>query len=490
MATPKFKGLAALAFSAIFLIGLLTAATVACDAENSAPDTAPAPGPRNGEETQEPGKAVATASPPPTKTSTPTPAPGSSPTLMAVPAQTSTPTPSPTPTLTPTLAHTPVPTPSPTPAPDSEPTPTPSPTVVPTPTPTSTPTPTPLPSPPDSLDLDPFYEKYLDADGLPIVASSKVSNEALFRAGDIIDEMLVNRPDLRATLAALGRRVTVIADSEVLTDIPEFRRIYDLEPGTDWNKRVQGGGISGNLRDRTTAVWEGNILCKKGDVFPNEDIFVHEFAHAILNMGVERQTGGEEFLSRLQTAYENAMEAGLWASTYAGENPDEYWAEGVQSWFGLNDPPGEIHNEIDTRSELKEYDPLLAGLIEEVFGDADIPSSCHHSPRIRGVVVGPEGEPLEGIGLWAWQGSDANSGYARTGPGGVFDIRVPEGFFTLDIYAAPDSECSFVGWYGPGGFTTTREHAGQVEVTDTDVTGIEIVLPDEPAKLPRIEWCS
>ena len=58
-------------------------------------------------------------------------------------------------------------------------------------------------------------------------------------------------------------------------------------------------------------------------------------------------------------------------------NPDEYWAEGVQSWFGLNDPPGPIHNYINTRTDLENYDPTLAGLIHEVFGDATISASCH-----------------------------------------------------------------------------------------------------------------
>ena len=222
--------------------------------------------------------------------------------------------------------------------------------------------------------------KYLDAGGLPIVSSAWASDEALFRAGDIIDDMLVNRPDLRAALAKLGRRVTVVADSEVITDIPEFRNIYGKYPGTDWNTRVQGGGLAGNIEDLTTAVWEGNLLCNENNVFPREDILVHEFAHTILNMGVERLPGGGEFRSRLEAAYRKALDAGLWEQTYAAENPEEYWAEGVQSWFGLNDwaiPTNGIHNQIDTRHELEAYDPGIAELIEEVFGETTVSSTCH-----------------------------------------------------------------------------------------------------------------
>ena len=103
---------------------------------------------------------------------------------------------------------------------------------------------------------------------MPILSSKEVADEALYRAKEIIDEMLAERPDIRATLAELGRLVTVAADEEVLTDIPEFRRIYETSPGTDWNPRVQGGGISGNERDRTMVIWEGNLLCHQNDLFP------------------------------------------------------------------------------------------------------------------------------------------------------------------------------------------------------------------------------
>ena len=617
------------------------------------------------------------------------------------------------------------------------------PTATATPLPTATPTPTAtataaLPPPPSDLGLDPFYKKYLDAGGLPIVASDKVPDEALFQARGIIDEMLANGPGIRAELIELGRRVTVVSDDEVITDIPEFRDLYEKYPGTDWNPRVQGGGLAGNIEDHTTAVWEGNLLCNENNVFPSEDILVHEFAHTILNMGVERQPGGREFRRRLEEAYRKALDAGLWGQTYAGENPEEYWAEGVQSWFGLNDrswPANGVHNQIDTRHELEAYDPRIADLIEEVFGDTSVSSTCHTiaasvdadeeatieflgdvSPakraevralvadlrnffddyaagksapeplfvvsydqemlrgrfkeiegyehagpicgvrsvslyvslepvcgrpavfaheyfhylqgatapghllpnygkgystqgpwwltegaavynslsytvargiesyhverdrmirkaaqstssladlelaedffndsgayevgflavellvqlssedallhyyelllqqdtwqaafenafgvavsefyesfeehrsrilptrhRIAGVVLGPAGGPLEGIGIWAWQGEADKSGFGRTGPGGDFDISVPDGSFTLDVYAGPG--CSFVGWYDGNGITASYDEAVWVTVDGESVGGIEIRLPAHPDDLPRIAWC-
>ena len=244
--------------------------------------------------------------------------------------------------------------------------------------PTPAPTATPLPPPPDSLGLDPFYKKYLDADNLPIVSSAEVPNSALFRARDIIDEMLVNRPDLRATIAEMGVRVAIMAESEVTTDIPEHSDLYEAFPSTDWNARARG--LSATRVRPVTSAAEENLLCYGDDAYRNEDILVHEFAHTVLQMGVEQQPKGTAFRTRLEAAYEDALDAGLWAGTYAAEHTDEYWAEAVQSWFGVNDwaiPTNGIHNHINTRHELEAYDPRIADLIEEVFGETTISSTCH-----------------------------------------------------------------------------------------------------------------
>ena len=344
--------------------------------------------------------------------------------------------------------------------------------------------------------MDRFYRKYLDADGLPIVSSAEVPNAALLRARDIVDEMLARRGDLRSTIADHGVRVAIMAAGSVLSDLPEFSDLTEFSPGVSWDERTRGGGVGPTDARPVMVIAEENLLCYSQEAFPYEDIFVHEFAHAVLNMGVERQSEGDEFRSRLEAAYENALAAGLWENTYAGENPDEYWAEGVQSWFGLNDPPGPIHNEINTRAELEAYDPVLAGLIRETFGDVTVSASCHETIdikrklRIQGVVVGPDGEPLEGIGMWAWQGETYNSGYGETGADGVFDIRVPDGSFTLDVYAI-SGECSFLGWYdGSGSITTSRSLAVKIIVDGANIEGIEIRLPERPDQLTPIEWCS
>lgn len=354
-----------------------------------------------------------------------------------------------------------------------------------------------LTGPPATLGLAPFYKKYLDADGIPIVSSSRVPDRVLFTARDIMDEMLALRGDLRAAIAAQEVIVAIMAQGSALSDLPEFRDIGDYEPGVSWDERTKGGGVGPTDARPVVAIAEENLLCYGGeDVFPYEDIFIHEFGHAVLNMGIERLPGGEEFRERLNQTYSKALETGLWVNTYAATNPDEYWAEGVQSWFGLNDPPGEIHNEINTRGELEAYDPVLARLIREVFGDVTVSASCHETIdikkrlRIQGVVIGPDGKPLEGIGLWAWQGEADNSGYGETGADDVFEIEVPNGTFTLDVYAG-SAECNFVGWYdGAGSIATSDSEAAKIVVNGANIEGIEIRLPERPDQLTPIAWCA
>ena len=349
-----------------------------------------------------------------------------------------------------------------------------------------------MPPPPPSLGLDAFYEKYLVTDCLPIVSSGKVPDGALTQARDVIAEMIVNRPDLCNTIADLGHKIAILADDEVITEIPELPNMYELWPDIDHDRRR---GLTAFGDTRTTIIEAANVLCTEHDSLPTEDIIVHEVAHTVLNYGVGSQTGGTSFIHCVDDAYAVAMETGLWEGTYASTNKGEYWAEGVQSWFGLNGPPGSLQNNINTRGELDDYDPTLSRLIEEVFGDANVTSSCHMTEdinrfRIKGRVIGPDDQPLEGIGLSAWQGQAENSGSGRTGSNGTFVLWVPAGSFTLDVYADFDAGCTFVDWLGPGGFTASLEEAIRVEVNGADVKGIVIKLPRQLDQLPFIEHCS
>ena len=215
-----------------------------------------------------------------------------------------------------------------------------------------------------SLGLAPFYRKHVDVGGFPVLGSAKASDFALLEAAYLIERMLQQRPDVRRALMASKTRFAVMAPQELTTEIPEHG---DLRPKDYWDRRARGLGAT----DARPAVscGEENLLCLPGDPYAAENILIHEFAHAIHEMGLNKIDG--EFDRRLRQAYEQALEDGLWKGTYAATNRNEYWAEGAQSWFDTNRPSDHDHNHVDTREELKEYDPRLAALAAEAFGDTE-----------------------------------------------------------------------------------------------------------------------
>mgnify|MGYP001822446868 CR=1 FL=1 len=220
-------------------------------------------------------------------------------------------------------------------------------------------------APPADLGLDPFYKKYLTANGYPIVSSAKVDDYALKEAAYLANLMLANRPDVREAMIESGSRLIIMAHDEYTTDIPEHSH---LEPKDWWNVRARG--LGGSLTDPVCSCGEENLLAFDGDPYDTESILIHEFAHNIHLRGLVRVD--PSFDDRLKQAYLNAMKQGLWDKKYASVNKAEYWAEGVQSWFDNNRPPDHDHNHVDTREELKDYDPGLAALCEEVFGDTEL----------------------------------------------------------------------------------------------------------------------
>ena len=110
---------------------------------------------------------------------------------------------------------------------------------------------------------------------------------------------------------------------------------------------------------------------------------IHEFSHSVHLDGLN--TVDPSFDDRLRKAFDAAIAKGLWKGTYASSNSRaEYWAEGAQAWFRVQFE----HIDINTRAELKEYDPALAQLLTEVFGDTDWrytpPATRTHLPHLQG----------------------------------------------------------------------------------------------------------
>ena len=210
-----------------------------------------------------------------------------------------------------------------------------------------------------SYGLDPFYQKYADANGLPVATSALVSDQAITLVCQMVQEMVSLREDIRQELIDSGMRFTMIAASEQLSSIPEVNAQF----GTSLNMRARG---LGSLVPTICA--EENILCQPNDLWRGENICVHEYAHTISSYGAAR--ADPTFTGRLQAAYQAAQLSGNFTNTYAIESVGEFWAEGVQDWYSSNlesIPANGIHNEVNTRDELKTASPELYDLIAEIF---------------------------------------------------------------------------------------------------------------------------
>ncbi|XP_078667753.1 uncharacterized protein LOC144909575 isoform X2 [Branchiostoma floridae x Branchiostoma belcheri] len=219
----------------------------------------------------------------------------------------------------------------------------------------------------NSLSLDNFYQKYLHAYGIPILGSSILPDDALRRACYDVLFLLADRKDVRDSYYNYYGRAAIMDDTEVTLDIPEHS---DLDAA--FNTRARG--LGGTAARPVSTGAEENVLCFSNDSYRVEDIFIHEFAHGLDILGARKVVS--DFETRLQTAYDDALANGLWANTYADDTRDEYWAEGVQSFFNVNherDPPDGIHNHVNTRTELQAYDPDLYAIIEDIFPCGNFP---------------------------------------------------------------------------------------------------------------------
>ena len=208
-----------------------------------------------------------------------------------------------------------------------------------------------------------------------------MSDFALLEAAYLIERMIGHRPEILEAITQAGVRLAIMAPDEFTTAIPEHS---DHQPPEFWDKRARG---LGSTKERpAVSCGEENLLEYPGDPYARENILIHEFAHTIHHQGITAVD--PKFQKRLESIFAKAKLEGLWKGKYAGTNPSEYWAEGVQSWFDTNRESDHDHNHVDTREELREYDPRLAKLVEEVFGDRDWRYRKPKDREDRGHLVG------------------------------------------------------------------------------------------------------
>ncbi len=231
----------------------------------------------------------------------------------------------------------------------------------------------------------------------PIVSSEKVPDDALLVARDIVNYMLLKRPDVRDVMVSRKSRLLIMAKTEFETDLPERRdwkkpakddprltpgerQRYDLPGGiasmTDqeyWNRRARGMG--GNV----TSCAEENLLGYPDTRYYGENITVHEFSHNV--MGALR-VADPALYKEIQDAYAEAKGNGLFKGHYAENTVAEYWAEGTQWWFWSNFEWRDGDKRLQTPDDLKAYDPRLFAIFEKVYAGHHIPADVYCGKNI------------------------------------------------------------------------------------------------------------
>jgi alpha-glucosidase len=213
--------------------------------------------------------------------------------------------------------------------------------------------------------LDPpekgFFSKVISFQGIPIEAPKEVADEALFAAYQRLSMMLSNQPTVISNLVMAGAELHIIGRDQVTSDLPEHRHLKGkkLEEyhGLTVDERTRGlGGL-------LTSCGEENLLRLENDRYRERDICVHEFAHNIRQHGVPR-----EIRQRFDEQYRKSLEKGLWEKSYAGSNPDEFFAELTMWYFGTH---GDLHmtgaKPENGAAGLRKYDREAFELLDEFY---------------------------------------------------------------------------------------------------------------------------
>ena len=226
-----------------------------------------------------------------------------------------------------------------------------------------------------------FYKKHVDSNGIHILSSANVPDSVLRQAHKTIYCMTSMLP--RQVLDAMTRvdtRVVVMGQKEVTIDVPEHAGMA-RDRSLNWNLRARG--LGGTLREPITSCAEENVMAYAWDKYHAEDILIHEFSHSIHLIGILQV---DPTINRqLQDLLAQARAEGLWENTYAGGEYAEYWAEGVQCWFNVNAEtprPDTKHNPVNTREELRRYDPRLYALIAKYFPETNAQIGKHKKENL------------------------------------------------------------------------------------------------------------
>nr|MDQ2687190.1 DUF5695 domain-containing protein [Armatimonadota bacterium] len=236
-----------------------------------------------------------------------------------------------------------------------------------------------------------FFAKQLDFHGIPIKASAVVSDDALYAAYDRLALELKHLPQVTANLVAAGAQLQIIGKDQVTSDLPDYRdlkgKLLPEYDGQTVDQRTRGlGGLH-------VSCGEENLLKLDKDRYRGRDICLHEFAHCIRNYGIQ-----QEVRDRFDAQRTRSLAHGLWVKSYAGSNPDEFFAELTMWYFDTHGDLGMTGPKPENGPEgLKKYDPEAYALFDDFYsGRIPItPRAPGRTPRLAQAALGLEQGRME-----------------------------------------------------------------------------------------------
>ncbi len=206
-----------------------------------------------------------------------------------------------------------------------------------------------------------FFSKVLDFHGIPIKAHQVVVDEALYAAYDRLSLQLTNLPMVVSNLAAAGAELHIIGRGQVTTDLPEWRKDKG-KPLAEYNGLTRDQRTRG-MGGRLTSCGEENLLKLEQDRYRGRDICIHEFAHNVRHYGIQA-----EVRARFDQQYRQSLAQGRWQKSYAGSNPDEFFAELSMWYFGTHGDLRMAGPKPENGPEgLKKYDPEAYALMDDFY---------------------------------------------------------------------------------------------------------------------------
>jgi len=223
-----------------------------------------------------------------------------------------------------------------------------------------------------------FFAKCSSFQGITIKAPKDVVDEALLAAYQRLSMLLSNQPTVISNLVSAGAELHIIGREQVTSDLPEHRHLkgkkLEQYNGLTVDQRTRGlGGL-------LTSCGEENLLKLEKDRYKGRDICMHEFAHNIRQHGIPR-----DIRRRFDEQYRKSLDKGLWEKSYAGSNPDEFFAELTMWYFGTH---GDLHmtgaKPENGPEGLKKYDPEAFELLDEFYsGRMQIPMMEPKRPKVK-----------------------------------------------------------------------------------------------------------